>query len=268
MPDNWRDSLPDELKDHASLKDVKDVSGLAKQFVDTLSAQGQMIRIPGPDAGDDATKAFYTKLTDKVPGLIPTPDQDNEESMAALFKQMGRPETHEGYEYPEGVDPTKMGEFAALAHGLGLSKSQYRKMVGSIAEFTAKQEEQVTEAFNIAQRALKQEWGIVYEDNLQLVNSVMKGTDAPASMMELAANGKLDPAATKWLFNIGKQLGTEGINFNKDEFSSRLSPTEARSRAEEMIGDSKGPYWDATHPEHRTYVKRYTELLRAAAASG
>jgi hypothetical protein len=94
----------------------------------------------------------------------------------------------------------------------------------------------------------------------------MKGTEAPASMMELAANGKLDPAATKWLYNIGKQLGTEGINFNKDEFSSRLSPVEASERAAEMIGNTEGPYWDATHPEHKAYVKRYTELLRAAAA--
>lgn len=269
MPDNnenWRDSLPAELKDHASLKDVKDVPGLAKQFVDTLSAQGQMIRIPGPDAGDEARSAFYSKLTEKVPGLIPTPDPDNADQMSALYKRMGRPDEVTGYDHPEGVDATQMVEFATLAHSLGLSKTQYNKMVGSLHEFTTKQADVANDAFVAAQRALKQEWGIVYEDNMQLVNSVMKGTGAPDEMMEMAANGKLPPEATKWLFNIGKQLGTEGINFQKDDSTTRLSPSEAKQRSAEIMNDSEGPYWVASHPQHKEFVQRVVDLNRAAAA--
>jgi len=270
MPDepNWRDNLPDDLKDHASLKDVKDVGGLAKQFVDTLSAQGQMIRIPGPDAGDDALKAFHTKLSDKVPGLIPTPDMDNEDQMNALFKTMGRPEDATGYEHPEGVDPTQYAEFASLAHGLGLTKSQYNKMVAAVHEFGTKKQDAASEAFSAAQRALKQEWGIVYEDNLQLVDAVMKGTNAPKEMLELAADGKLPAEATKWLYNIGQQLGTEGINFTKDETTTRLAPAEAKARADEIMNDRTGPYWDSSHPQNKEYIQRVVDLRRAAAAGG
>lgn len=268
MPDDWRAGLPAELKDHASLKDVKDVGGLAKQFVDTLSAQGQMIRIPGPDAGDDARAAFHTKLSDKVPGLIPTPDPENADQMNALFKKMGRPDDPAGYEHPEGVDATRMAEFATLAHGLGLSKGQYAKLVGSINEYTTKQTEAASEAFLAAQRALKQKWGIVYEDNLQLVDQVMKGTGAPKEMLEMAADGKMPPEAAEWLFNIGKQLGAEGVNFNKDEFSTRVTPQEAQDRINDIMNDTKGPYWDGSHPEHKAYVDKVVDLRRAMAAGG
>ena len=264
--ENWRDNLPEAIRDHASLKDIKDVGALGQSYIDAQATMGASIRIPGPDAGDDARVAFYQKLTDKVPGLIPTPDPDNAEQMGALYKRMGRPDDATGYEHPEGVDATQMVEFATLAHSLGLTKTQYGKMVGSLAEFTAKKAEVANDAFVAAQRALKQEWGIVYEDNLQLVNSVMKGTDAPKEMMELAANGKLAPEATKWLYNIGIQLGTEGINFTKDETTTRLSPSEAKARSAEIVNDSKGPYWDAGHPQHQEYIQRVVDLNRAAAA--
>ncbi len=268
MPDapNWRDSLPDDLKDHASLKDVKDVGGLAKQFIDTLSAQGQMIRVPGTDAGDDAWAAFHGKLTEKVPGLIPTPDPDNAEQMGALYTRMGRPAEAIGYEHPDGVDPTQMTEFATLAHGLGLTKTQYKGMLTELVKFTATKQEATDENFNTGIQKLKQEWGIVYEDNLQLVQSVMKGTSAPKEFMELAADNKLPAESLRWLYAIGKQLGSEGINFQKDESSTRLAPEEAKARSAEIMADEKGPYWDSTHPQHKEFVQRVVDLNRAAAA--
>ena len=263
---NWKDNLPEEIRNHKTLADVADVGSLAKQFIDAQAAAGTSIRIPGPEAGEDAWKSFHTKLSDKVPGLIPTPNRDNEEQMNALYKTMGRPDDALGYEHPEGVDATKMGDFAKLAHGLGLTKTQYSKMVGALQQLTVTQQEAATEEFNTNIRGLKQEWGIVYEDNLQLVNSVMKGTGAPKDMLEAAANGKLGADAIKWLHNIGVQLGTEGINFDKDEFSSRVSPGEAKERVEEIMNNKTGPYWDGGHPQHQEYVQRVVDLRRAMAA--
>lgn len=265
---NWKDNLPADLKDHTSLKDVKDVAGLAKQFVDTLAAQGQMIRVPGSDAGTEALSAFHLKLAEKVPGLIPTPNPENEEQMSALYDRMGRPKEAIGYEHPEGMDATQMSDFATLAHSLGLTKTQYKGMLTSLMKYTETKTETTNEEFNTNSRALKQEWGIVYEDNLQLVQSVMKGTVAPKEFMELAADNKLPAATLKWLYNIGKQLGTEGINFQKDESSTRLSPKEAKIRSDEIMADRKGPYWDGTHPQHKEYVQRVVDLNRAAAAGG
>ncbi len=265
---SWRDSLPEEIRSHKTLVDVADVGSLAKQFIDAQAAAGTSIRIPGPDAGNEALTAFHAKLAEKVPGLIPTPDPDNADQMSALYTRMGRPAEAVGYEHPEGVDPTQMVDFAKLAHSLGLTKAQYKGMLTSLVEKTTKTTEEVDEQFQAASRALKQEWGIVYEDNLQLVQSVMKGTDAPKELMELAADNKLPADSLKWLYNIGKQLGSEGINFQKDESTTRLSPSEAKSRSDEIMNDRKGPYWDGAHPQHKEYVQRVVDLNRAAAAGG
>jgi hypothetical protein len=250
------------------LKDIKDVGALSQSYIDAQSTMGASIRIPGQDAGADALTAFHAKLAEKVPGLIPMPDSENAEQMTALYKRMGRPDEAIGYEHPEGVDATQMHDFATLSHGLGLTKTQYKGIMEAVQGFTAKQIEENVETLNAGTRALKQEWGIVYEDNIKFVDSVMKLTSAPASMMEMAASGNLPAEATKWLYDIGKQLGTEGINFNKDESTTRLAPSEAASRSAEIMADRKGPYWDASHPQHREFVNRVVDLNRAAAAGG
>jgi hypothetical protein len=256
------------LKVHKTLADVKDVPSLAKQFVDAQSLLGNSIRIPSEDAGEEDRRKFHDKLVEKVPGLIPTPNPEDKEAMSALFKRMGRPDAPEQYEVPEGVDATKVSDFAKTAHGLGLSKSQFKAILTEINTAAGTRQEQQTEAHLAEIRALKQEWGIVYEDNIQLVNSVMKGTGAPKEILEMAADNKLPANALKWLYNIGKQLGTEGINFKKDESTTRLSPAEAQIRVGEIMDDHKGPYWDASHPAHQATVQRVIDLRRAMAAGG
>lgn len=265
---NWKDSLPEAIRSHKTLADVTDVGSLAQQFIDAQATMGTSIRIPGPDAGKDALTNFHAKLSEKVPGLIPTPDPDNAEQMDALYNRMGRPAEAIGYEHPEGVDPTQMVEFASLAHSLGLTKTQYKGMLTELVKHTQTRQDTTDADFDKDIRTLKQEWGIVYEDNLQLVQSVMKGTGAPKEFMELAANNKLPATSLKWLHSIGKQLGSEGINFQKDESTTRLAPQEAKARVEEIMNDTKGPYWDGTHPQHAEYVQRVVDLNRAAAAGG
>lgn len=265
---SWKDDLPEEIRSHKTLTDVADVGSLAKQFIDAQAAMGTSIRIPGPDAGAEAITNFHAKLAEKVPGLIPTPDPENAEQMGALYTRMGRPTEALGYEHPDGVDATQMADFATLAHSLGLTKTQYKGMLTELVKHTADRNEASTADFDQGIRTLKQEWGIVYEDNLQLVQSVMKGTGAPKEFMELAANNKLPAASLRWLHNIGKQLGSEGINFQKDESSTRLAPAEAKARAAEIMADEAGPYWDGAHPQHKEYVQRVVDLNRAAAAGG
>ena len=270
MPEepSWRDNLPEELREHKTLQDVKDLEGLAKQFIDSQQMIGQSIRIPGPDAGDDARKAFEAKLMEKVPGLVPTPDPDNPETLQAFYKRMGWPEEPTGYEHPENVDATQMADFAKVAHDQGLTKSQYKAILEAVGGFAQSKQEQNAEELLQGIRALKQEWGIVYEDNLELVDSVMKGTGAPKEMIELAADRKLPAEALKWLHNIGKQLGQEGINFERDESTTRLAPAEAAARANEIMADRTGPYWDASHPQHKDMIQKVVDLKRAAAAGG
>ena len=66
--ESWLSSLPEELRSNPTLQDTKSVEALAKRFVDTKSALGASIRIPGEDASDEVRQEFYSKLNSSVPG--------------------------------------------------------------------------------------------------------------------------------------------------------------------------------------------------------
>ena len=90
---NWRDELPDDLKGNEALSNFESIDQLAKSFVETKKFQGESIRIPGEDAGEDAIKEFNTKLLDKVPNLMPKPNLDSEDQAIEFFRSIGMPET-------------------------------------------------------------------------------------------------------------------------------------------------------------------------------
>src|SRR3990170_781823 len=78
---DWRTGLPDDLRSHTALADIKDVGGLAKSFVNAQSLIGRSVRIPGEDASAEDREAFYQSLT-KVPGVARLPDGNDEKAWA------------------------------------------------------------------------------------------------------------------------------------------------------------------------------------------
>ncbi len=72
--DDWKDTLPDDLKTNASLLDVPDVATLAKRFIDTKAMVGNSFRVPGEDASTEDWGKFNTNLIEKVPALMFKPD--------------------------------------------------------------------------------------------------------------------------------------------------------------------------------------------------
>ena len=70
---SFRDSLPEDLRDHASLKDFNDVGSLAKSFVHAQSMIG----------------------SDKI--NLPT-DKSTPEQWSQFYKELGRPDSVDGYD--------------------------------------------------------------------------------------------------------------------------------------------------------------------------
>lgn len=64
--DGWRDkALPADLKSEPSLADFKDVPGLAKAFVDTKKAMGQMVKLPDtPDGKREVLTKHFKDVLD------------------------------------------------------------------------------------------------------------------------------------------------------------------------------------------------------------
>lgn len=163
-PQDWRTSLPEEIRGEESIKNFKDVADLTKGFIETKKMVGNATKIPKNDAKPEEWDAFYSKL--------------------------GRPESPDKYEFklPEGgaVDEKLLGDFKTAAHATGLQPRQaqnllewFNKTQGeSVSNYTKTMEEDLGK--------LKSEWGDNFEANAKLATGLVKqhGGDKAVALMQ------------------------------------------------------------------------------------
>ena len=87
---DWRSALPDDLRNDPTLKDVPDVTTLAKRLIDTKSLVGKSIRPPGDGASAEAKKEFVDRLLQIEPALVYAPDGDKD-ALDRMWKKLGKP---------------------------------------------------------------------------------------------------------------------------------------------------------------------------------
>ena len=147
--------IPEDLREHPSLNPIKDVSNLARSYV---NAQ----RLIGADK-----LAFPANPTD--------------EDLDKIYGKLGRPESSEGYEIvADGVVISEDGakSYAEMAHNLRLTPDQangileyYKGMVSSASEVNIQAE---TQQRNSTEMALRQEWGDEFDAKLTDAGKVAK----------------------------------------------------------------------------------------------
>lgn len=105
---------------------------------------------------------------EKMP--IPT-DNDGDEVWDQAYKAMGRPESPEGYQAPEGIDPESKAATDAIFHDAGLSQRQASKLYGQIAKAlednASNQQEQSTQSVEQAVQSLEADFGPRGGENYQ-----------------------------------------------------------------------------------------------------
>ena len=247
---NWRESLPDDLKGHASLTKFADASALAKSYVEL---EGKF--------GTPAENVLK----------IPTGD----EPMDEVWNRLGRPEAKEGYEAPkvagiENIPAGRLEEFQSKAHELGLTGKQFTQ----ILEWSVDNDKRLTETAVAALRddqqksitALKTEWGGAFEENAALAKRAVEalGGDDLRRLMNDAAIGD-NPVMVKVFSKIGKMMAEDtavfpGFSGGGGKFSS-LTPDEARQKALDMSNDKEiGPILRNTrHARHEALQAEYMQ---------
>lgn len=168
------DTAPEGIRDLVSKKGYKSVEDLGNAYV---NAQKKL----GVD-----------------PDRLLTIPKDGE-SWDGVFNKLGRPETPDGYEWdvqaPEGItiDDGILGEFGTLAHELGLSKTQAKKLVEYQLNLAAKGNEMMSQQAQAEQaqawNALKEAKGIKSDTEM---NALVEGAKKVAGDL-----GILDTADKK-----------------------------------------------------------------------
>jgi hypothetical protein len=240
----WRDELPDDLQGIKTLEKFKDVSGLAKSYVETERYFEGAVRIPDEKASTEEWERYYTKL--------------------------GRPEQSDGYEFekaelPDGMSYNEDFEKAFLdkAHTAGLNNKQ----VGDLYEWwnSTSKEAHVhsqVESENTIQRAeieLRADWGRQYDEKLagvqRLVDKYADGADK--QYLEESGIGN-NPSMAKFLDRLAKDFG-EGRHLGDPKINAFSDPESAQLAKDAFYNDTKGEdyqaYFDETHPRHNQVVK-------------
>lgn len=268
-PANFIETLPEDLRGNEALKNFQDPGQLAKSYLELKSYQGNSLRIPGEDAGEEDRKAFIDKLTEKVPNLMLKPDfAEGNEQAEEFFRTLGKPAEAKDYTVPEvegfEVPEDRVEALRTIGHKMNLTKDQFTGIMAAVMEMDKADSEAVEAQIQQDVQALKQEWGAAFDERKNLVLAVAKHTGAPDRLIDSIANDAAGPDTMKWLLKVSNQFKGEGIQVagqeNQGNGSGAMTPTEAQARISEINNNPQHPYWVASHPDHKKAMDEMVKL--------
>ena len=246
-----------------------------------------------PDSVKDLlTKKGYTHLgqffdsyneLEKFKGIgkhLVIPEAEDAEEWNDVYNQLGRPETHDKYEYTyEGdveISEELTGQFKEYAHSLGLTQNQFNKIVNFQLDAVAAQ----TEAYNIQdeeQKNTKREEEVATlkiklgKDGVPCSDEVYKAkvvgariiADSLGIYQTLEANGLAsNPAIIEMLDTIVSRTA-------EDVIAPQTSAATTKSPIEERDDIMKNPVFkDKFARGRKELMARYMELNQIIANSG
>jgi hypothetical protein len=257
---DWKAPLPEDLRGHAALADVKDVAGLAKRFIDTQAMVGSSIRPPGPEADAAAHTAFREKLAKSVKGQVIYLPEDEAARAAlepGLWETLGRPKEAKGYAPAKDVElpPDALEALRAEAAEEGLTAKQFQARAARAAKALGTQ----AEAVKAQKAALATEFGDGLADRLKEIAVVAEATGAPQSLKDAIAGKNIDVATAKYLLGMKERLGVETneIASQGKKSITGISVFEAQQQIDELIAKASK---EADPTKRMSLMRRAGEL--------
>jgi len=264
LPDNWREHLPEEIRESGVLENIKNIEQIAKMAVDGRQLASDSLRIPSEDASDEDQAAFRTDLMTKIPSLMYKPDIDNQDSINEVMRTLGMPETVEGYELkdvPEQLQEN-FNTLAKNAHSVGITKKQLDALTdGIVTDYKAGADEAKGQ-LEAQAGELKTEWGAAYDNKVKTISHFAEQTGFSDDLIGAIENGQLSPANMKAFDTVVQGFQGEGIEIGKQptNHDQVMTPEEADSRLNELMGNKDHAYWHTEDPEHEAAVKKVVDL--------
>ena len=238
---DWKSTLPEDLKNDATLQNFKNVEDLAKTVVHQQKRLGNTITMP---KNDDEMEQVYTKL--------------------------GRPEDPSKYtvSIPEDYQPffeeKNLDEFKNVAHKIGLNDKQ----VGALLEYqmnTIKHEEEnepaeISRQKSETESVLKQEWGYDYDKKVAAADRALKvyGDDELRDLITNSSAGN-NPAVIRFFARLGQEV-TEDMAQNTQNNRLSVSPLDAKDEIAKIMSDANHAY----HKGDETAVEKVRQLHEKA----
>lgn len=249
FPDNWKESLPEDLRSDPSMGVVTDINSLAKSYINAQKMIGaDKIVVPSKHATD--------------------------EDWSGVFQKLGLPKELKDYslEMPKDVplDAKFIEDFKANAHANGLLPRHAQKVLDWYSQSVSKlrQENESAVAAQIAQGtdALKKEWGQAYDTHITAAKLAIKDFGDENFSKFLAESGMgNNPEVIKVFAKIGMALREDAVKGAVSRGGEgALTPDEAIKKYNSIISDQAHPYNKGDHPNHQAAVQEVSKLFGMA----
>jgi hypothetical protein len=247
IPENWKDSLPDDLKADPSLSSIMDIQSLAKSYVHGQKMIGKdKIIIPDKFATDEDWNKVYQKL-----GLPESPDKYD-------------------IKIPEGMDEDFVKGFKEIAVKNGILPRQADKLFefynSHVEKVISTNEAENKKFFEESVNGLKKEWGQAYERKLQAASGLFNQIADEESKKVFNESGiGNNPVVIKMFAKLAEQMGEDKFVNANNLGSMGLTPSEAQQKINEIYGNKDHPYYNKSHPSHKDALNEMTKLFEAVA---
>lgn len=242
-----------------------------------------LVGVKGWKTPADAIKSYaeVEKLVGHAKIAMPKVDKDgNYESgeFERVMTQLGLPKdakeykNSDNFKLPEGVaiDPKLETEFKARARAAGLLPKQYAFMMdelsGMLTRGAQAHREAQEKAHNEAVLNLRTKFGSAYDEKAKLANRVLSTFADQTKAADIVKKYGNNPEIIEILANIGENLSEESLA--KVGMSGvSMSPEEAKIQIIKLREERSKELNDSSHPAHKFYLDKLTELYRFAEAN-
>lgn len=247
LPENWKDSLPDDIKTDPTMAHINNVENLAKSYIHAQKAIGaDKIVMPDKNATEDDWHQFHLK--------------------------MGLPQTLDSYqvEVPEGnlIDGSLMDVTKEAAWKSGILPNQFNKTLGAYTSAFRESQERVAKEEQVAidgqMSKLKDEWGVAFESEMSKSQQGVQYINDPDFNAWLnESNMGNNPMFIRVFNKVGKLLAEDKV-LNVASGGGGKTPNTARQEIANIQSNPKHPFNDGDHANHATAVQDVQRLYQMA----
>ena len=231
-------------------------------------------------SNEDIAKS-YINLQSKISakGLIVPDKNASKEEKATFWKELGRPDTADGYqlELPKDLhqgiksDAESQKVFKGKCHEIGLSNEQTQLLhswyMTELSGVMTRQDEEDKKAVNESKTALNAKWGTTYEGKLALANKVVNKFGGE-KVLELFKEGLgANPLVLEMMANIGDALSEDALGPGGKSMYGGLTPDAAQAKKNEILNNPKHAYFSNDSKIRQEAVEEMLNLNKILAAA-
>ena len=243
---SWIETLPEDLKGSKTLTKFKTVADVARGYVNLEKHQGGMVRIPGEGASPEEVRAYHAKLG--------VPDNPGGYTVKPALKE------------GQSWDGEAETSFRTVAHKAGMTPGQLKAVLDWYADYSDQAVQKMSgnnaQAIEKGMAELKSKWGASADRYLAGAQRVVRELGDPELVSYLEETGLGNhPGFVRFAAKIHELMAEDGIIKPSD---IGVSPTDAKQKIAEVMGDPKSPYFDREHPDHKRLVAQVRDWHQIA----